>query len=286
MESTRLADGAPKEVWSEARFFHAGRISVIARSRLSSEDHARINACALGLAVDHYEALARTIRSHLEAVAADMLSDDSFAADVDALPFLPGDCLVALGDSITADSYSWVEILDVVLRLRGRDVHVINQGVSGDTTTEAIERIDVVAAARPQWVVQLLGMNDVRRHGTAVKARIVSLEESMRNFAALGELISQDVGAHLVRMTPTTVIPSRVATWQPFRAKGITWHAEEVEDLALRLRGLDPSALDLHGLTAGRASGSLVGPDGVHPTLAGQQTILRALVAQFPARTV
>jgi len=82
--------------------------------------------------------------------------------------------IVALGDSLTAglgvpaeDAYP--ALLEARLRRAGFAYHVVNAGVSGDTTAGALRRLDWVLRARPAIVIVALGANDGLR-GLPVEA--------------------------------------------------------------------------------------------------------------------
>jgi len=265
----------------DARFQHAHHHDVIARSSLSWDDRRRLDAAALGLGERAYRGFLASFASHIERAASELLDDRDFASDLRSLPFSRGDRVLALGDSITDDSCSWAEMLAAALRRSGRDVEVINHGISGDTTTGAIKRIDLVAAQRPDWVVLMLGTNDARRHGAMGQVRMVSLDESVRNIAALRELIGTDVGARSTIMTPAPVVQERLLTWEPFVRQQISWRERDVAELAHELVDRIPGVLDLHGAFASGEVRALLTADGVHPTVLGQQLIVRRLVSSF-----
>src|SRR5689334_18716305 len=74
--------------------------------------------------------------------------------------------IVALGDSMTAGygvaaEASYPAQLEKELRGRGLDYHVINLGVTGSTTTQALSRMTRALAAQPDIVIIQLGGNDV-----------------------------------------------------------------------------------------------------------------------------
>ena len=62
--------------------------------------------------------------------------------------------VVALGDSITDDLLSWAEIL------RACGLDVVNAGVSGDTTADALRRLYGIVLLEPDVVITMLGTND------------------------------------------------------------------------------------------------------------------------------
>lgn len=73
--------------------------------------------------------------------------------------------ILALGDSLTAGYGLAAEAafparLEQALRAEGRDVRVINAGVSGDTTAGGLARLDWSLADKPDLAIVELGAND------------------------------------------------------------------------------------------------------------------------------
>ncbi len=76
--------------------------------------------------------------------------------------------LVAFGDSLMAgyqlpDAAGFAPRLQAALRARGRDVTVVNAGVSGDTTTDGLARLDWTLGGDADAVILELGANDMLR---------------------------------------------------------------------------------------------------------------------------
>ena len=76
--------------------------------------------------------------------------------------------IVALGDSLTAGyglgpGEAFPEQLEAALRARGRDVSVTNAGVSGDTASDGLARLDWSVPADADIVIVELGANDALR---------------------------------------------------------------------------------------------------------------------------
>jgi acyl-CoA thioesterase-1 len=76
--------------------------------------------------------------------------------------------LAFLGDSLSAGygvapGEAIPARLDAALRKQGRNVTVINQGVSGDTTAGGLDRVDWTLADKPDIVLVELGANDALR---------------------------------------------------------------------------------------------------------------------------
>jgi acyl-CoA thioesterase-1 len=85
--------------------------------------------------------------------------------------------ILAFGDSLTAglglgDADSFPSQLEKRLRAEGRDVRVINAGVSGDTTSMGLARLDwVLGDETPALVILELGANDALRGQPPEQAR-------------------------------------------------------------------------------------------------------------------
>jgi len=76
--------------------------------------------------------------------------------------------IVAFGDSLTqgygvAPGEAFPEQLQAALREDGYDVEVLNAGVSGDTTTGGLSRLDWSVPATAELVIVELGANDALR---------------------------------------------------------------------------------------------------------------------------
>lgn len=81
-------------------------------------------------------------------------------ASIDSRPVI-----VCFGDSLTAglgieSAASYPAVLQHLLDAAGYRYRVVNEGVSGDTTKDGLERIDRVLAHKPQIVVLEFGGND------------------------------------------------------------------------------------------------------------------------------
>jgi lysophospholipase L1-like esterase len=197
------------------------------------------------------------------AVAASMVADMALR---EAVAALPRGTFVALGDSITDDAQSWAEILRACVGLvRPGEVTVVNAGISGDTTVDALARLYGVVALRPSLVVAMLGTNDCQRHGPA-RARLVSPRDSLR---AAYE-IDRWLDSRVVWVAPPPVDEAALARTvgeRPFSVCGADVAAltAAMRDSGLEL--VEPALTPAHLL-----------PDGVHPSLAGQRAIAEAVL--------
>lgn len=98
--------------------------------------------------------------------------------------------ILVLGDSLTAgydlpSSQSFAAQLETALRAEGRDVTVINAGVSGDTTAGGKARLDWALAAKPDYAILELGGNDGLR-GLDPKLTKANLDFILRRLKAEG----------------------------------------------------------------------------------------------------
>ncbi|GAA3108419.1 SGNH/GDSL hydrolase family protein [Streptosporangium carneum] len=269
---------------------------------LGDLDDARL-AALFGLETDSYLRARRAHEEQARQAAADLLDDPGFAKKIDDLPFAPGQRVVAVGESTTDDLLSWFEILRHAIGLRrpADGIVLVNLGVSGQTSTQALAGFAAVVLQRPDWVLCMLGANDVRRLG-AEGPTLVGLSETERNLRALRDLVTRRTAARWVWLTPSPVDEARVAAYQPFQWGETSWSNH---DLALVGRFLaaqpepvvdsgaviGPAVSTVIGTVTGSAVSPVVGPvvaeqgaepfhldDGVHLSLAGQRALAVALV--------
>ncbi|MFW8745390.1 SGNH/GDSL hydrolase family protein, partial [Mesorhizobium japonicum] len=192
------ADGLEPERLT-ARFFHLEKLPVAQRSGLTRSDFDEISAALSGSDLELLDRFRDEFDDALDGAADALLAEHAVREQLGRLPLSHGDTIVAFGDSITDDALSWANQLALVLE-RGRpdlDVRVVNAGYTGDTTQEAISRLDLILEHSPAWVIQLLGTNDARRHGTSA-VRTTSLHETRRNIRVLRRVLADAGVRHLV----------------------------------------------------------------------------------------
>ncbi len=187
----------------------------------------------------------------------------------------PGGTVVALGDSITDDLQSWAELLRGCLeRVRPGEVTVVNAGVSGDTTADALARLHGIAALRPDLVIAMLGTNDCQLHGPD-RAQLVSPGASRDNVTAISRWLAE-AGTRVVWLTPPPVDRDALLAGVGERAFDI-----DAADLRRLSQWLTESGLEVVDagarLAPSVADGDLLA-DGLHPTITGQRRILEAVL--------
>lgn len=236
-----------------------------------------------GVDVGAYSRIRAGFAERAAEAAVALLDDPGFAACVDRLPFAPGATVVGLGDSITDDYQSWLEILRHVLaRRRGRDaIEVVNAGVSGDTTAQMLSRFVDVVHRRPDWIICLAGTNDARTHGWAPVKPVVSPEETAKNLHALRAFADRETGTRWVWMTPPPVLEARIVEHWYLAPFELGWRNRDLRAIADCLRAMPEPVVDLRGAFGEPPDPGLLLADGLHPSLAGQKAIVKALITEL-----
>lgn len=118
--------------------------------------------------------------------------------------------IAMLGDSLTAgygvkpDQAIPVR-LQAALKAEGRDVAVLNHGVSGDTTAGGLDRVDWMLADKPDIVMVELGANDALRAidpATAERnldAILAKLKEAKVTVWLIGMMAPRNLGPEYVK---------------------------------------------------------------------------------------
>ncbi len=126
--------------------------------------------------------------------------------------------ILIFGDSITWGAYDpeqggWATRLRNYFEAQDNDVDVYNLGISGDTTADLLERIEIEAKSRePNLIIFAIGINDAQFiHST--NGLHVSLDEFQQNLAKLLTIAKKFtdnvvfVGLTSVDESKTTPIP-------------------------------------------------------------------------------
>jgi len=113
--------------------------------------------------------------------------------------------IVCFGDSLTAGygadpGQSYPDDLQRLLDGEGKQYHVVNAGVSGNTTKDGLERVDHVIALHPQIVVLEFGGNDglrglpLEQTQANIGTMIAELKKSGTQVALAGITLPPDYG--------------------------------------------------------------------------------------------
>lgn len=170
--------------------------------------------------------------------------------------------LLALGDSLTAGyglprGQGFVPQLEAALRAKGRQVRVLDGGVSGDTMAGGAARLDWLLAERPQAAIVALGANDGLRG---------SPPEQMA--AALDRILDRLARERLPTLIAGMFAPPNLGT-----EYGRAFHG--VFTAASRRRSLPLYDFFLDGVAGERA---LNQADGIHPNAQGVAIMVRRIL--------
>jgi len=170
--------------------------------------------------------------------------------------------LVAFGDSLTAGyklprGDGFAARLEEALRAEGRDVKVIDAGVSGDTTDMGLARLDWSVPADAQGVIVELGANDMLRGLPPAVAR-GNLDEIAGRLTGRGQkvLIAGMLAAR-------NLGPGYAAAFDPIFADVARKHGALHYPFFLDGVALHPE---------------LTLPDGLHPNAAGVRVIVAGIL--------
>lgn len=241
-------------------------------------------AAILGMDERAYRGLIDQFDAQAQDAARTLLSDSRIDELADQLSLRENTVILGIGDSITSDRQSWLEILRHVLSLRrpANSIRVINAGLSAHTTAMVFRRwVPVLTAVRPQLVICCLGTNDVTRIGPEPTVTQVSLNETIRNLMELRRLARVLTASSWMWLTPPTVDEARAAAFPGFHQGLSTWRNDDLAAIARRIREFAEPIVDTQELFGQPARGEFLGPDGVHPSLAGQTAIAGAVIERL-----
>jgi len=165
--------------------------------------------------------------------------------------------IVCFGDSITAGrgapaGHSYPDYLQKLLDSRGYHYRVLNMGISGDTTKDAVSRLPNVLAAHPDLVVVELGGNDMLRGLpiTATRAnldRVIStLQRAHIKVALAGITLPPNYGADYIHAIQQTYADAA----KKFRVPLLPFIYDHVYDV--------PGAIQADGIHATAKGNALV----------------------------
>jgi lysophospholipase L1-like esterase len=237
-----------------------------------------------GLDPEEYREIRDRFDANARDAALELLEDASFAERVDRLPFREGDTVVGVGDSITDDLQSWLEIVRHLLELRRPEdgIRIVNAGLSAHTTAMVLRRlVPNVISQEPDWIVCLLGGNDATRIGPEPNKPQVGIEETAENLEAMRRIAGEETGAEWVWITPPTYDEQRASSFPPFKMGQSVFRNDGIVAVGDLVRAQGDTVVDTQAVFGTPADPGLQGSDGVHPTLEGQKAIARAFVERL-----
>jgi len=170
--------------------------------------------------------------------------------------------ILALGDSLTAGfgvaiESSFAARLERALRAEGRDVKVINAGVSGDTTAGGRARLEWALYGHPDVAIVELGANDALR---AIDAKEV--------YGNLDAILTRLDGAKVPVLLAGMLAPPNY---------GMAY-AEQFRKVFSRLAAEHEVVFYPFFLDGVVARPSLLQGDGMHPNAKGVDTIVERIL--------
>ena len=174
----------------------------------------------------------------------------------------PRPVIVAFGDSLTAGfgaepGNSYPDFLQKDLDREGLSWRVVNAGVSGDTTTDGVNRLGEVLAYKPRIVIVEFGGNDGLR-GLPIETTRANLEQMVSTLQKAG------VSAVLAGMTlPPNYGPDYIKSFERIYA-----------ELKAKYKVTEIPFL-LEGVATNR---SLMQRDGLHPTAKGNEVVAETVL--------
>lgn len=164
----------------------------------------------MGLDVSEMLSLRELFQENAKKAALELLNDDDVIDWLDQLPFESNSTIVALGDSSTDDLQGWFEIFKFMLDITipEADFNFINSGISNNTTTDALRRMNRdVLSHEPDWVIVNLGTYDTQRLKFAPNRTLIPLSDSWENLTIIEDAIGTVTENPPIWVTPSPVIP-------------------------------------------------------------------------------
>jgi lysophospholipase L1-like esterase len=257
---------------SDHRFTHIDKL-LLALPEADREEAAR----AAGDAVPGYrEAERRCARAR--SVAARRLAQ---GRPLTGWGLRSGDHLLFVGDSVTDDWCSWAGLMTTVAAegTRGLELVVTDISVSGYTSVEAARRLaETRLASAPTWAFIALGTNDALRLKADPERTFVPLDETTRRLRQVA-LLARAPARRTVWLSPGRADAEAFQASDP----GGPWTVRDGDLVAIAKRIADLPGVHVDVRAALNGDG-LLGPDGLHPSPAGQLAIAEAVVDAMAGR--
>lgn len=237
-------------------------------------------AALMGIDVAELTDLRTHFDENARQAAVELLEDEEVSYWLDQLPFLGNETIVALGDSMTDDRQGWFSILCNVLDIAvpDADFKFINSGISYNTTTDALKRLNRdVLAHNPDWVFIALGTFDMQRLDVAPHRTLTSLADYWENIKTMETVLMEKVDNPLVWITPPPVISDMMDEMPLFNFKLYEKDLHQVREILFGKQGyiIDPKGTRM-GDEQPEAWNYL--SDGLHPSLSGHVNTVKEVL--------
>jgi acyl-CoA thioesterase I len=237
----------------------------------------KLLASIYGMDLETYLIVKDQLVRQAKEAAEQLLDSSDFADRIDRLPFKAGETVIGVGESTTDDLLSWFEILRHLLELqRPQDgIRLINEGISGSTSSQVLGRFSGIVAKQPNWILCMIGSNDVLRIGPESTKTQVSLEETTKNAKEIRRIAAARTKSQWVWITPPTFDEERIAAFPYFQIGQLSWRNEDIIAVGAVIHSQPDPVVDTQAGFGLPASSKFIGIDGLHPTIDGHKAIVR-----------
>jgi lysophospholipase L1-like esterase len=234
----------------------------------------------MGIKEENFLNLRAQFKENAKQAAIELLEDEEVNNWIDELPFNGDETIVALGDSLTDDLQGWFNIFQHVLEIAiaGADFTFINSGISYDTTTDAIKRLNRdVLDHNPDWVMVGLGTFDVQRLKIAPERTLVSLADYWENINTIEGAVSNVTDNPIVWITPPPVISEML---EDIRLFNFELSEQDLQGVREILTGKKGYIVDPLGSRMGEEEPEAWNylSDGLHPSISGHTNTVKEVL--------
>lgn len=234
----------------------------------------------MGIKEENFLNLRAQFQENAKQAAIELLEDEEVNNWIDELPFNGDETIVALGDSLTDDLQGWFNIFQRVLEIAiaGADFTFINSGISYDTTTDAIKRLNRdVLDHNPDWVMVGLGTFDVQRLKIAPERTLVSLADYWENINTIEGAVSNVTDNPIVWITPPPVISEML---EDIRLFNFELSEQDLQGVREILTGKKGYIVDPLGSRMGEEEPEAWNylSDGLHPSISGHTNTVKEIL--------
>jgi lysophospholipase L1-like esterase len=234
----------------------------------------------MGIKEENFLNLRAQFKENAKQAAIELLEDEEVNNWIDELPFNGDETIVALGDSLTDDLQGWFNIFQHVLEIAiaGADFTFINSGISYDTTTDAIKRLNRdVLDHNPDWVMVGLGTFDVQRLKIAPERTLVSLADYWENINTIEGAVSNVTDNPIVWITPPPVISEML---EDIRLFNFELSEQDLQGVREILTGKKGYIVDPLGSRMGEEEPEawIYLSDGLHPSISGHTNTVKEVL--------
>lgn len=234
----------------------------------------------MGLEEDDLKKVRTKFDQNAKEAALELLEEEEVTEWIDKLPFETDDTIVALGDSLTDDLQGWFSILGYALEIAvpEADFTFVNSGISYDTSTDALKRLNRdVVAHEPDWVIVGLGTFDAQRLNLSPDRTLVPLAEYWENTNTIEDVVGQLTENPVIWISPPPVLSEML---EDFRLFEFTIREEDLANIREILSGKTGYIVDPRGIRMGDDKPEAWNylSDGLHHSLSGHTNTVRELL--------